>query len=628
MSLAYAAVRAFRRLTRRVVVKALAEAKRFYIYYISKAFFTFTVERTASTKDPIGVAIVALYPRGPLLSSAKRLLDTLIDENYLVIAVVNKSQLSKDWLAELGKMNITLLSRPNIGRDFGAYKIGYLFSEQHGLLAKDQHLIFANDSVYYGPRSQTFLRDLLKDAHPWTTMFVNHEIHTHAQSFFLRFSRDIFSHTTFRKFWRNYYPSEGRKHTINQGEVKLSATLMDLGHVPYAYVTANRILSSSDFVEFTENEKHNIRRKTRARASATLSLDQQQLEEMMRDGYLTSNITHTQGTLASRVLGAPLKLDLNPMAVTQEALHDTLLALGCTIREVESALVFMLNKKGKQVVLGKPNLLELMNAIHRAIAPRTYLEVGVAQGHSLALARCPAIGIDPAPAVTQRIATTAQVVESTSDKFFANQHPLEPLLLHGGVPVSALVRKPQLLKRWLAGAPRRSDGELYAELALIDGMHLAEFALRDFINIERNSAPWSVIVFDDMLPENHEQALRTRATKAWTGDVFRIEKVLKTYRPDLVTVRVDIYTGALVVFAPNHLDQRLSSAYDQIVAENVQGDPQTVPEDVLQRNGVLSMRALHQSGVLEVVRTARERRASSEWVAREVRATLARIGAY
>jgi hypothetical protein len=173
-----------------------------------------------------------------------------------------------------------------------------------------------------------------------------------------------------------------------------------------------------------------------------------------------------------------------------------------------------------------------------------------------------------------------------------------------------------------SGAPRRSDGERVVELALIDGMHHAEFALRDFINIERNSAPWSVIVFDDALPENHEQALRARATVAWTGDVFRVEQVLKRYRPDLVTVRVDAYTGALLVFAPHHLNRRLTNDYDQIVAEYVQPDPQVVPDEVLQRTGAISIETLTRSGVLEVVRTARERGATSEWVAREVRARL------
>jgi hypothetical protein len=175
-------------------------------------------------------------------------------------------------------------------------------------------------------------------------------------------------------------------------------------------------------------------------------------------------------------------------------------------------------------------------------------------------------------------------------------------------------------------APRRGDGGLFAELALIDGMHHAEFALRDFMNIERNSAPWSLIVFDDALPENPEQALRTRATSSWTGDVFRVEQVLKKYRPDLITVRVDTATGALLVFGLNHLDQRLTTAYDEIVATYVKSDPQVVPDEVLRRDGVISIDALAQSGVLQVMRTAREQKASSDWVAREVRAALAQLG--
>jgi hypothetical protein len=108
--------------------------------------------------------------------------------------------------------------------------------------------------------------------------------------------------------------------------------------------------------------------------------------------------------------------------------------------------------------------------------------------------------------------------------------------------------------------------------------------------------------------------------------VFRVEQVLKKYRPDLITVRVDTATGALLVFGLNHLDQRLTAAYDEIVATYVKSDPQVVPDEVLRRDGVISIDALTQSGVLEVVRTAREHKASSEWVAREVRAALAQLG--
>ena len=599
---------------RRAVLRAIrltrarlrTEVKGIYRNYISKSAFAITVEKRGTVEGSAGVAIVALYPRGPLLASVNRLISTLVKEHYLVIAVANKSPHASAWIAALSELNITVLSRPNIGRDFGAYKIGYLFAEREGLLANARHLIFANDSVYYGPRSQEFLAAVLRVEHPWAAMFVNHHIYTHAQSFFVRFSSELFTLPDFKKFWHNYYVSDSREHAIHQGERKLSEILLDLGKVPYSYVDADRILSNSLFGDFTEYEKHNIRRFAGAEGTAQISIDSRAIEVFMRAQFPTRNITHAQGTLASRVLGAPLKLDLGPIA-TQEALRDTLLALGSSADEAHAVLEFMLKPPAQRVPRAKvaterPSLHELMSLLHRTLEPRTYLEVGVFMGDSLKIAHCPAVGIDPAPKVTQSLPVTAQVIETTGDDFFAQPRPLERVLSDG--------------------APRRSDGERFAELALIDGMHHAEFALRDFMNIERNSAPWSVIVFDDVLPENHEQALRGRATEAWTGDIFRVEQILKKYRPDLVTVRVDIYTGALLVFGLNHLDQRLASSYEQIVAEYVQSDPQVVPDEVLQRNGAISIETLTRSGVLEVVRTAREQKASSEWVAREVRARL------
>jgi hypothetical protein len=282
---------------------------------------------------------------------------------------------------------------------------------------------------------------------------------------------------------------------------------------------------------------------------------------------------------------------------------------------------------GQQTESSKLTLHGFLQTLHSTILPRTYLEVGVSHGDSLRLALCAAVGIDPAPVIKSGLRATTYVAKMTGDAFFAQRHPLDAYYQHGGVRWQSLLRHPRLIKRWLKGTPRRNDGECFAELALIDGMHHAEFALRDFMNVERNSAPWSVIVFDDMLPQNQTQALRTRATVAWTGDVFRLHKVLNTYRPDLVTVLVDTDpTGVLVVFAPNHLDESLRTSYDQIVAENVQEDPQVVPDEVLQRSGALSAELFFSIGLFDVIRTARERRESSAWVAREVRAALARSG--
>jgi hypothetical protein len=282
---------------------------------------------------------------------------------------------------------------------------------------------------------------------------------------------------------------------------------------------------------------------------------------------------------------------------------------------------------GQQTEAPKPTLHGFLQSMHGTLVPRTYLEVGVSHGDSLRLALCLAVGIDPAPVIESPLRATTHVAKMTSDEFFAQRHPLDAYYQHGDVRWQSVVRRPHLVKSWLQGAPRRRDRERFAELALIDGMHHAEFALRDFMNVEQNSAPWSVIVFDDMLPQNHEQALRTRATVDWTGDVFRLHKVLNTYRPDLVTVLVDTEpTGVLVVFAPNHLDERLRTSYDQIVVENVQEDPQVVPDEALQRSGALSAELFFGIGLFDVIRTARERRESSAWVAREIRASLARSG--
>jgi predicted O-methyltransferase YrrM len=70
------------------------------------------------------------------------------------------------------------------------------------------------------------------------------------------------------------------------------------------------------------------------------------------------------------------------------------------------------------------------------------------------------------------------LVRSTSDEYFSRP---DPLALTGGQPF---------------------------DLAFIDGLHLLEFALRDFINTERFSTPTSVIVFDDVLPRTVEEAAK------------------------------------------------------------------------------------------------------------------------
>jgi predicted O-methyltransferase YrrM len=133
--------------------------------------------------------------------------------------------------------------------------------------------------------------------------------------------------------------------------------------------------------------------------------------------------------------------------------------------------------------------LDFLARLHGAVEPETYLEIGLRNGDSLALAGCPALGVDPAFNVKVELGDNVTLLRETSDEYFGRDKPLKPL------------------------SGKRVD------MAFIDGMHLSEFALRDFIGVERLSRWTGVVIFDDILPRTIEEANRDRRTRAWTGDV-------------------------------------------------------------------------------------------------------------
>ncbi len=205
---------------------------------------------------------------------------------------------------------------------------------------------------------------------------------------------------------------------------------------------------------------------------------------------------------------------------------------------------------------------ELLVGLHRQLRPRTYLEIGVANGSSLALSSVPSVAIDPAYSVTRELHAPVRLARTTSDEYFASTDP----------------------KEWLGGP---------IDLAFIDGMHLFEYALRDFINVEKHCRWSSVVVLDDMLPRNVDEAARDRHTTAWTGDVFRVADVLRDLRPDLTVLPVDTTpTGTVVVLGLDPTSTVLSDGYDRIVAEYTRDDPQPVPQEILARTGAWNAQKL------------------------------------
>ena len=215
------------------------------------------------------------------------------------------------------------------------------------------------------------------------------------------------------------------------------------------------------------------------------------------------------------------------------------------VRQAERALELDYGMESARDLLGTifvsgERYLDVLRRIHAYLQPRTYLEVGVDRGRSLRLAMpgTQAIGVDPAPSLEAELAPNARVFRETSDDFF-QRHDVRAEF--GGLPV---------------------------DLAFIDGMHLFEFALRDFVNVERCCDRESTIVIDDCLPRDRATAQRERCTEFWTGDVWKLVLVLRKYRPDLVIHTIAAPpTGVCVVRGLDPASRVLAGRLDAIVAE-------------------------------------------------------------
>jgi Methyltransferase domain len=195
---------------------------------------------------------------------------------------------------------------------------------------------------------------------------------------------------------------------------------------------------------------------------------------------------------------------------------------------------------------------ELLGRVHDHLLPRTYVEIGVATGRSLTLALpgTRTVGIDPAYSLRYSMETGTQLFRMTSDDFFA-LHDLAELL--GGLPV---------------------------DLAFIDGMHHFEFALRDFMNLERRAAADSVILAHDCYPIDAQTATRERHTKAWSGDVWKLILILKQYRPDLSIHVVDVPpTGLAIIRNLDPASTVLDGHYQRIVDHFIDLPYEVLDED-------------------------------------------------
>ncbi|HEY2275948.1 MAG TPA: hypothetical protein VGH61_10630, partial [Steroidobacteraceae bacterium] len=116
--------------------------------------------------------------------------------------------------------------------------------------------------------------------------------------------------------------------------------------------------------------------------------------------------------------------------------------------------------------------------------------------------------------------------------------------------------------------PRAELGGQPIELAFIDGMHHFEYALRDFINVERACCGSSVILMHDCYPLDERTAQREQVTGFWSGDIWRLLLLLRTQRPDLVVRTIATPpTGLGIVLNPDPTSHLLADRLEELIAE-------------------------------------------------------------
>ena len=168
--------------------------------------------------------------------------------------------------------------------------------------------------------------------------------------------------------------------------------------------------------------------------------------------------------------------------------------------------------------------IKFMTFVMQTLQSQSYFEIGTAAGKSLASVTCKSVAVDPNFRLNTNVVggkSVCMFFQMPSDRFF-EVYSLSKLL----------------------------DGPV--DVAFLDGLHLFEYLLRDFMNTEKYSRKNTIIFLHDCLPFNMDMTRRhfhVPGVKggAWTGDVWKIVPILKKYRPDLSIHAMDCSPTGLVM---------------------------------------------------------------------------------
>jgi hypothetical protein len=189
--------------------------------------------------------------------------------------------------------------------------------------------------------------------------------------------------------------------------------------------------------------------------------------------------------------------------------------------------------------------ISFLNRVHRRNLVDWYLEIGCRSGASAKECGSKTIMVDPFFKIETniiRMKPRLHVFQQESDAFFET------------------------------GFLKATKTKI--SFAFLDGLHLFEFLLRDFMNTERNSLVNGIVAIHDCCPSDLKMTTRDPQNlppkSAWTGDVWKLIPILQEYRTDLKIEVLDcLPTGLVIVsnLAPGNTI--LQDNYDEILARYI-----------------------------------------------------------
>lgn len=283
--------------------------------------------------------IFVLYQNDKIPFYVQNVLNIL--QKLQVNCVLNiNNQFSQENIEKLQKQSSKILIRRNFGFDFAAYK-----DTIHQLDLKGQErLVLMNDTMFYFKKDLSKLfAQLFDDAYDVIAFSQNNfGSNVHLQSFLLSFSSKVIQSKEFCNYWRGYKPFNSRYYVIEQGEIGLSAKVLN------KYSKSTKVIYNAEFLlERLKSIPLQTRKLFTIEPVAPLAkinyakFDDKILEEKkILDVFYRTSVVHSASfVIANSGFGAAVKRDIVYRHILSLAqVRKNLQKLDLEVSEIEQAI--------------------------------------------------------------------------------------------------------------------------------------------------------------------------------------------------------------------------------------------------------------------------------------------------